>query len=131
MGLHIVHLEDEKDLLEGMGFVLRELAPDAQVIQFASSGDLLPYIEQHWGSIDLFILDIRVPGPVDGIGVAQHIRALGCNAAIVVTSAYEPPPASTLRELSIHYFRKPWDLPDTVIAMLNLAGKSPADSTLR
>jgi CheY-like chemotaxis protein len=121
MTLTIVHLEDEKDLLEGMSFVLEELVPEAIVVQFDSSADLLPYIDAHKDSIDLFILDIRVPGPVNGIGVARHIRDIGCATPIAVTSAFEPPPSDLLREFTIHYFRKPWDLPETVLEMLALA----------
>jgi DNA-binding response OmpR family regulator len=120
MSLKIVHLEDEKDLQDGMAFILQELAPEAEVQQFATSTALLPYLEDHWSDTDLFILDVRVPGPVNGMGVAQRIRELGSKAVIVVTSAFEPPSPSILRELNIHYFRKPWDLPETIIAMLDL-----------
>lgn len=123
MALNIVHLEDENDLLEGMRFVLEELEPDAQVTPFAKSDDILDYIDAHCNDVALFILDIRVPGPVNGLDVARHIRKIGCRAAIVVTSAYEPPSAQVIQELGIHYFRKPWDLPDTILKMLALAKK--------
>lgn len=118
MTLHIVHLEDEKDLLEGMKFVLEELEPDAYVIQFAKADSILDYIDAHADEISLFILDIRVPGPLNGFDVARHIRKIGCTAAIIVTSAYEPPSPQLIQELDIHYFRKPWDLPETVLKML-------------
>lgn len=118
MTLHIVHLEDEKDLLEGMKFVLEELEPDAYVIQFAKADSIVDYIDAHADEISLFILDVRVPGPLDGFDVARHIRRIGCTAAIIVTSAYEPPPPQLVQELDIHYFRKPWDLPETVLKML-------------
>jgi len=123
MVLNIVHLEDEFDLLEGMRFVLEEIEPDAQVRQFAKSDTILDYIDAHCHEIALFILDIRVPGPINGLDVARHIRKIGCHAVIIVTSAYEPPSAQVIHDLNIHYFRKPWDLPDTILKMLALAKK--------
>ncbi|MBE0689490.1 MAG: response regulator [Anaerolineae bacterium] len=88
MTINIVHLEDEIALLEGMRFVLEEIEPEAHVTQFAKSDTILDYIDEHCNEIALFILDIRVPGPVDGLGVARHIRKIGCHAVIIITSAY-------------------------------------------
>ena len=123
MTLNIVHLEDEFDLLEGMKFVLEEIEPDAQVVQFGKTDTILEYIDAHCSDIALFILDIRVPGPLNGLDVARHIRKIGCPAAIIVTSAYEPPSAQLMQELGIHFVRKPWDLPNTILKMLALAKK--------
>ena len=123
MTLNIVHLEDEIALLEGMRFVLEEIEPEAHVTQFAKSDTILDYIDVHCNEIALFILDIRVPGPVDGLGVARHIRKIGCHAVIIITSAYESPSAQVLQDLNMHYFRKPWDLPETILKMLALVKK--------
>jgi DNA-binding NtrC family response regulator len=120
MTLNIVHLEDEKDLAEGLAFIIQEEAPHVTLIQFANSDDVTAYIDQHWRDVDLYILDVRVPGQLSGLGVAEHIRALGSQSAIVVTSAYDPPKQAVVEALNIHYFRKPWDLPDNVIEMLDL-----------
>jgi DNA-binding response OmpR family regulator len=120
MTLNIVHLEDEKDLAEGLAFIIQEEAPDVTLSQFANSDEVIVYIDQHWRTIDLYILDVRVPGHLNGLGVAEYIRALGSQAVIVVTSAYDPPRQEIINTLKIHYFRKPWDLPDNVIEMLNL-----------
>jgi CheY-like chemotaxis protein len=105
MSLTIAYLEDEKDLAEGLSFIIRDENPHVDITHFANSADILEFIDQKCDTVDLFILDVRVPGPVDGLGVARHIRNLGCTAVIVVTSAYEPPPREVRETLNIHYFR--------------------------
>ena len=125
MALHIAHLEDEHDLLEGMAFILEEEAPEAHVAQFANSDDLIAYIDQHCAEIDLYILDVRVPGARDGIEVARYIREHECVGAVVVTSAYDPPPESLMRELDFRFIQKPWELPESVHQMLGHARKKP------
>ena len=119
--LHIVHLEDEKQLLEAMPLILEDLAPDAHIVQFADSDPMVAYIEEHGADVDLFILDIRVPGKLDGLGVAQFIRDRGLTSGIVVTSAFEPPPTAQLRGLNAHFERKTWELPASFERMLAAA----------
>jgi CheY-like chemotaxis protein len=123
MTLNIVHLEDERDLREGMALVMQVEVPEAHLTQFVESNSLIPYIDQHCGEIDLFILDVRVPGIKDGLEIAEYIRQLGCEAVIVITSAFDAPPSTVQEALRIHYFRKPWDLPETVFEMLALTRK--------
>jgi DNA-binding NtrC family response regulator len=125
MALHIAHLEDERDLLEGMAFILEEEAPGALVAQFANSDDLIAYIDQHCAEIDLYILDVRVPGVRDGLEVARYIREHDCPGGVVVTSAYDPPPDELMRELAFRFIQKPWELPDSVQEMLRYARKRP------
>lgn len=123
MTLNVVHLEDERDLREGMALVMEVEAPHVSLVQFVESNALVPYIDAHCGEIDLFILDVRVPGAKNGLQIAEYIRSIGCDSVIVITSAFDAPPTSLQHSLGIHYFRKPWDLPDTVFAMLNLTRK--------
>jgi CheY-like chemotaxis protein len=118
--LNIIHLEDERELSEGMAFVIQEEAPNAMLTQFVSSDDLIAYIDREWQTVNLFILDVRVPGAKTGLEVARYLREIGYAGVIVVTSAYEPPSDALLQELNIHYFRKPWELPQTILNMLSL-----------
>ncbi len=123
MALHIAHLEDETDLLEGLAFILQEESPGVQIAQFTDSDALIAYIDQHCAEIDLYILDVRVPGMRDGLQVARYIREHGCRGGIVITSADDPPPGRLMRELDFHFIQKPWDLPDAVHEMLDQACK--------
>jgi hypothetical protein len=108
MAIRVVHLEDERDLREGMALVMEVEAPQVDLTQFSGSDTLIPYIDSNCGDIDLFI---------------EHIRNIGCEAVIVITSAFDAPPVSVQENLRIHYFRKPWDLPESIVQMLALTSK--------
>jgi DNA-binding response OmpR family regulator len=123
MAIRVVHLEDERDLREGMALVMEVEAPQVDLTQFSGSDTLIPYIDSNCGDIDLFILDVRVPGSLNGLQIAEHIRNIGCEAVIVITSAFDAPPVSVQENLRIHYFRKPWDLPESIVQMLALTSK--------
>jgi DNA-binding response OmpR family regulator len=69
----------------------------------------LPFIGDHAATIDLFILDIRLPGTLNGIQIAQRLRDMGCPGSIVLTSAfYSSPDPNWLTALSVEYLPKPW-----------------------
>jgi DNA-binding LytR/AlgR family response regulator len=121
MTLHIVHLEDEPILREAIEIALKELEPDLQLKQFADSDAALQYIEQHVLAIDLFLLDIRVPGRRDGLQVAERIRELNSPGLIVFTSAYEPPSGAALATLRARYLRKPYSLEPVAKMLLEWA----------
>jgi len=72
------------------------------------------------------VLDIRVPGSLNGMQVAQKIRDLKCAGTIVVTSAYRPPDRDLLATLSCEWFPKPWHLMDTTRKLFQLAKQRDA-----
>ncbi len=121
--MHILHLEDDSPLREVLKFILSSSEPSVNVHQFISSDDAVKYIEEHPNpeEIDLFILDIRVPGAMDGMEVAQHIRDLGFKSAIVVTSAYRRPNPALLASLDCKWMPKPWHIMDATQELLPLA----------
>lgn len=108
--MHIVHLEDDAPLRDILKIALCTADPDTDLHQFISSDETLRYIQQHAPEIDLFVLDIRVPGTMDGLGVARKIRELNCPGAIVLTSAYQKPARDILEELNCEWLPKPWYL---------------------
>jgi CheY-like chemotaxis protein len=95
--------------------------PTLKVTQFEDSDQAVAYIEQHKQEIDLFILDIRVPGAMDGIGVARKIRDLGCSGIIVLTSAYGRPEQDFLNSYQCVWMAKPWHLVDAARKLFPLA----------
>ncbi len=123
MTLKVVHLEDERDLREGLALVIEVEAPHVNLVQFAESNSLVSYIDTSCGDVDLFILDVRVPGQKNGLEIADYIRQIGCESVIAITSAFDAPPSAVQQALGIHYFRKPWTLPDMVFEMLSLCQK--------
>lgn len=108
--MHILHLEDDGPLREILKVALEAVAPVMQLKQFTDSDSALAYVEAHKLDLDVFILDIRVPGSMDGLGVARQIRAMGCPGSIVITSAYRQPDPKLLQELNCRWFPKPWHI---------------------
>jgi response regulator of citrate/malate metabolism len=108
--MNIVHVEDEKPLKEILKTTLSAFDPHVQITQFTTADDALIYIEQNVKTIDLFILDIRLPGTLNGVQLAEKIRKLDCPGHMVITSAFSRPSAETLTNLRCEYYRKPWHL---------------------
>ena len=120
--MHILHLEDTRPLRDIFKATLTAIRPGCEIHQFMTSDDAVAYIQEHGADVDLFVLDVRVPGSMDGVSVAQLVNALGCTGAIVMTSAYMSPGRDQLTSLNAHWFQKPWQIED-VQQMLRLAAE--------
>ena len=130
MPTHVVHLEDDGPLRDILKVALKAAEPQIDLHQFISGDEAVRYIEQHGAEIDLFVLDIRVPGSLNGMQVAQKIRDLKCSGTIVITSAYRPPDRGLLNTLSCEWFPKPWHLMDATQKLFQLAKqRSPGSNT--
>jgi DNA-binding response OmpR family regulator len=129
MSIHIVHIEDDKPLKEILKIAFEAADPTVNLKQFISAEDALPYVEQHAAAIDLFILDIRLPGSINGLQMAQKLRDLQCPGFIVLTSAYLRPSREMLTGLRSEYYPKPWHIYDITPKLLQyrLPPKPSAD----
>jgi CheY-like chemotaxis protein len=123
MSLHIVHLEDTRPLRDILKATLTAIRPGCEIHQFITGDEAVAYIQQHGHKVDLFLLDVRVPGSVDGLGVAEKIKELNCRGVIVMTSAYMSPGREKLAALEAHWYQKPWQIED-IQEMLRLAADS-------
>lgn len=119
--LHILHLEDDGPLRDVLKVALELRDPDCEVHQFIGSDDALSYIERNIGEIDLYVLDIRVPGKLNGVEVAERVRELNSAAMIVITSAYREPERSLLQKLDCQWFPKPWHIMETSQRIVKMA----------
>lgn len=119
--LQILHLEDDGPLRDVLKVALQLRDPECEVHQFVGSDDALSYIEDNIGEIDLFVLDIRVPGKLNGVEVAQRVRELKSEAVIVITSAYRAPERSLLQQLDCQWFPKPWHIMETSQHIVKMA----------
>lgn len=108
--MNIVHVEDEKPLKDILKTTLAAFDPNVKIIQFTTGDDALIYITLNIATIDLFILDIRLPGSLNGVQLAEKIRELKCPGNIVITSAFSRPSQQVLASLQCEYYRKPWHL---------------------
>ena len=105
--LEVVHLEDEIGVSEIVKTTILLLEPTCSLKQFVDSDVALAYIEAHIDEFDLLLLDIRVPGSTDGIGVARRARELNYAGAIAFTTAFQPPKLELLQELDCIWLPKP------------------------
>ncbi|NDJ79062.1 MAG: response regulator [Chloroflexi bacterium] len=121
--MNIVHLEDDGPLREILAAALKAVEPGCDLRQFIKSDEAVRYSESHQGEIDLFILDIRVPGSMDGLQVAHKLREMQCKGAIVLTSAFRVPDQSILKSLDCEWFPKPWHIAETTSKLLTIARK--------
>jgi DNA-binding NtrC family response regulator len=96
-------IEDEDDLRT----LLEEYLKDngLEVTSFGSADKALPFWDKIRDDIDLILTDMRMPGTIDGIGLARAVRAEGGHQpSIVMISGFEPPPRRMLEELGITEF---------------------------
>jgi CheY-like chemotaxis protein len=128
MRLRIVHLEDTKPLRDILKATVSTIRPGCEVYQFMTGDETVEFVRENCDDIDLFLLDVRVPGSVDGLGVAEMIRQLNCRGVIVMTSAYMSPGRERLSALNAYWFQKPWQIED-VQEMLRLAAASQPPTT--
>jgi DNA-binding response OmpR family regulator len=125
--LQILHLEDDGPLRDVLKVALQLREPECQVHQFIGSDEAMLFIERHIADIDLYVLDIRVPGKLNGVQVAQRIRELKSPAVVVITSAYKAPEKTLLQQLDCEWFPKPWHIMETSQRIVQLAkAKRPA-----
>jgi CheY-like chemotaxis protein len=108
--LRIFHLEDEYILRDIVRTTLLLLDPFIEIHQCEDSDEAVCHIEAHGTTFDLFLLDVRVPGLLDGIGVGHRLRELGCKGMIAFTSAYAAPDMRTMAVLDYVWHSKPVDL---------------------
>jgi DNA-binding NtrC family response regulator len=114
----ILHLEDDIALKETVGELLAAVEPDSEVHQFINSDDAMQYVQSNGTNIDIYLLDVRVPGAVDGVGLARRIRQQSLTGAIIFMSAYSKPDASQMVGIT-HYewIKKPWSIDQLLEAL--------------
>lgn len=118
---NILHLEDEHSIRTIMREIFELALPHAKVVQFSNSDDALKYVTSGKPQVNLFLLDVRVPGQMDGIDYAVKLRQLGYTSMIAFVSAYSKPERAALAEvLEYTWLSKPLEL-DTLLAVTTQA----------
>jgi two-component SAPR family response regulator len=118
--MHVVQIEDDKPLKEILKVTLEAAEPKLKLNQFISGDEALPYIRQNLADIDLIIVDIRLPGELTGVQVAEIIRKLNYTGNLVLTSAYSRPNSDVLKSLQSDFYPKPWHIIDITNKILRL-----------
>ena len=112
--MHVVNIEDDRDLQRLMAMAFKESEPSINLQQFVSGDQALPYIMQNKDNIDLFVIDIMLPGRYNGIEISQQIRQMGAPGYVSLTSAFAEPTADLLSELRAEFFPKPLHILDII-----------------
>ena len=113
----VLLVEDEDHLALGLRFNLENAGYE---VRLANRGDLaLELIEQH--TVDLVVLDVGLPGKLDGFDVAREIRRLGNYIPIIMLTSRDQL-EDRIRGLDAgadDYVTKPFDL-DELIARVRV-----------
>lgn len=107
--MHILIVDDDKDVLRMLEFGLKKMGPDYQVTTARDTQSAVEQVEKEW--FDLVLTDFMMPG-MTGIDLARAIRHLSPDTQIVLMTAYG---TIDLRDTSDHlgidaYLNKPFTM---------------------
>ena len=120
----VLHLEDEGTLQEIFKFALSMADRSIMVKQFVNGDHAFEYIHKNLHEIDVFVLDIRVPGSINGLHLGKQIRYLGSKKPIVLTSAFIKPAENIMKQYEFIWMPKPMHVVDTsrkILPLINAA----------
>lgn len=87
--MNIVICDDERKVIEDVGSVCREcLSPDVKLYGFRSAESLLKNLDKIDGDIDLFILDIEMPGR-DGLWLRKELERYRYGSSIIYLTSHD------------------------------------------
>jgi DNA-binding response OmpR family regulator len=116
--MHIVHIEEDRPLSDMLRMAFQTIEPNLILKQFTSAEIALPYVQQYRQTIDLFILDIRLPGSMDGLTFAQMLREENYPGHIVLTSSSSSLDHAILKAPNVEFVPKPWHIIDLTPKLL-------------
>jgi two-component system, response regulator PdtaR len=118
----VVVIEDEALVREHAVILLEECG--FSVADFGSADDALPFLESRGGAVDVIFTDVRLPGRLDGLGLAEMIARRWPRIALVVTSGHDALGDPRLPE-GVTFLAKPW-LPLDVLAHVDRVCRASA-----
>ncbi|MEQ8676773.1 MAG: response regulator [Aggregatilineales bacterium] len=114
-------LEDELPLRDIFRISVEMINPNIKLKEFSVGDSALAHIKANWVDINLYVLDIRVPGDIDGFELAKEIRQLDQSTPIILTSAFIRPAKTELEKFKLIWMAKPWhlmEIPNKIIPLL-------------
>jgi CheY-like chemotaxis protein len=122
VSVRVLLVEDEgiirmmtTEMLEEEGFEVVEARDGDEAVRLLDQGE--PF--------DVLFTDVQMPGILDGIGVAMHIRKLYPTIPVLVVSGYAAQLTARLGALNppAVFLDKPYDMDDVVSALTRLTAK--------
>ncbi len=95
------------DALEDSGFAVREAGTADRAIEILGNGE----------AVDFVVTDVRMPGRVDGIGLAAWMREHRNTTPVVVTSGYVTEAEAKAANPDAVVVAKPYS-PSAIVALL-------------
>ena len=104
-------VEDDVDVRSLAATLIEETALD--VVEAESAEEGLDYLRRHAEEVALLFTDVRLPCMMDGVDLAQKVRAKWPWIRVVVTSGHD----ERIHELpgGTRYIPKPWRALDVLI----------------
>ena len=120
--IRLVLVDDHRVVRQGLCSFL-EAFPDMAVVGEASSGEEALYEIEGWLP-DVVVMDLLMPGGIDGIETTRRIRAVTPHTQVVVLTAYadDARVVAALRAGAIGYVRKEAE-PETLLAAVRGAAR--------
>ncbi|CAN7669281.1 response regulator [Rhizobium sp. LjRoot30] len=112
----VMVVEDEAVIRMDAVYVLEA---EGHTVAEAESADAALEILHHQSDIDLIVTDVRMPGSMDGLGLARIVTERWPNVRIVVTSGFVSPSAFEL-PVKAKFFAKPYRLEQLVKSVNDL-----------
>jgi DNA-binding response OmpR family regulator len=84
------------------------------VVEAGHAADALTVLHDRNGAIHLLFTDIHMPGQMNGLELAHHVRRVWPHVALLITSGRDRPQSSRLPAGSV-FLTKPYH-PDRVVA---------------
>ncbi|GGJ96694.1 response regulator [Pseudomonas matsuisoli] len=88
------------EILEGEGMT---------AVPMESADTAAAYLNEHVEDVDILITDIRMPGSMDGAGLANLVANKWPQIPIIVMSGYETPATASIR-CKVRFLPKPWSI---------------------
>ena len=96
-------VEDDPHLRDLAAALLEET--DLRVMECGDAEQAFSILCREGDDVAMIFIDIRLPGPLDGIDLARRVRALWPQASVVVTSGFSP--EGEMPD-NVVYMPKPW-----------------------
>ena len=108
----VLVVEDDADV-RGLAAALLEEVP-LRVVEADNAEEAVAYLRAHAGKVAMVFTDVRLPGRLDGVDVAQVARSLSPSTRVVVTSGHAGERLSALPR-GATYMAKPWRALDVLV----------------
>jgi two-component system, response regulator PdtaR len=95
-----------------------------QVLEASNAEEALTVLESSL-SVDLLFTDVRMPGHMDGVGLAKFVHARFPRLKLMVTSSARP--EQSVRDVADVYLCKPYDLDEMIEQVERLLANGPSD----